>query len=96
MDPGRVLVCQQRAIGKDSFQAAVSAGGPLRELHRLGGLARRSFAANDVEQRLLEEREVGAVARAAWPSGAFQWARFTAGAEEVRRDGSAALAASVS
>lgn len=96
LDPGRVLLRQQSAIGEESFQAAVSAGGPGRELQRRGGLARRGFAANDVEQRLLEEREVRAVARAAWPTAAFQWARLAARAEEVRRDGSGALAASVS
>lgn len=87
---------QQSAIGEESFQATVSAGGSGRELQRREGLARRGFPANNVEQRLLEQREVGAVARAAWPTAAFKRARLAARAEEVRRGGSHAMAASVS
>lgn len=87
LDPGGLFLRQQSAIGEESFQAAVSAGGPGRELQRREGLARRGFAANDVKERLLEEREVGAVARAPRPTAAFEGARLAGGG---------ALAASVS
>lgn len=85
LDPGGLSLRQQSAIGEESLQAAVSAGGPGRELQRREGLARRGFAANDVKERLLEEREVGAVARAPRPTAAFEGARLAG-----------ALAASVS